>query len=535
MVVSVVLLATACGGDDLGGSGGSETTGTPTRGGKVIYGIEAETMGGFCLPEAQLLPSGMMVSRAIYDTLTAPNSEGEYVPYLARFVEPNATFDRWTIGLREGVQFHDGTDLTAEVVKNNLDAYRGAYPNRNPLLFVFQFENIAEVQVLDRLTVSVTTKTPWPAFRAHLFLSGRVGILAQAQLDDPDTCDRDLIGTGPFMLQVWAPNDRLIATRNPDYWQQDSDGTQLPYLDEIEFRPIIEEGQRLNAIWAGEIDAMHTSDPLHIEALDSLASSDLVELTESDQYGEVVYIILNTSRPPFDSELARRAMAHALDRRTINEIRFGQRPTIANGPFSPGDSGYLEDTGWPEFDRDRAAALVRRYEAETGEPFEFSLVTLATPDRVQTGELIQQMDEAVGASVSLRQIEQSQLANQLIAGDFDAAIVRLHPGGDPDTQYIWWHSGSPTNFGRINDDEVDRLLEEGRVTTDPAERIGLYEDLNRRFADQAFNLWLVHAVWAVATAPDVHGVMGPDLPDGGGNPFPGLGSGHPVAGLWIEP
>ena len=81
--------------------------------------------GGFCLPEAQLAISGEMVVRAIYDTLTIPNSEGEYVPYLAESVTPNDDFTEWTIKLRDGVKFHDGIDADAEVVKNNLDAYRG--------------------------------------------------------------------------------------------------------------------------------------------------------------------------------------------------------------------------------------------------------------------------------------------------------------------------------------------------------------------------------------------------------------------------
>ena len=70
----------------------------------------------------------------MYETLTAPNAEGEYVPFLAESVTPNEAFDEWTIVLRDGVTFHDGSDLTAEVVKNNIDAGRGLYPTRRPLL-----------------------------------------------------------------------------------------------------------------------------------------------------------------------------------------------------------------------------------------------------------------------------------------------------------------------------------------------------------------------------------------------------------------
>ena len=232
----------------------------PTPGGKVVYGLEAETTDGWCLPEAQLAISGIMVARSIYDTLTRPTADGTYEPWLAESVEPNDDYTEWTITLREGIKFHDGTDLTAEVVKNNLDAYRGTYPTRQPQLFIFTFQNIANVEVVDPQTVRVTMNQPWVAFDAYLYGSGRVGMMAQAQLDDTRTCAENLIGTGPFKLVDWTPNQSLTAEKNPDYWATDAEGNQLPYLDEIEFRPIVEVAQRLNALQSGEINAMHTSD-----------------------------------------------------------------------------------------------------------------------------------------------------------------------------------------------------------------------------------------------------------------------------------
>ena len=109
----------------------------------MIYAVESETASGWCLPEAQLAISGIQAARAIYDTLAQPDASGEMAPMLAESVEPNDTFDSWTILLRQGVTLHDGTDLTAEVVKNNLDAYRGAYEGRSSLLFLFVLDNHA--------------------------------------------------------------------------------------------------------------------------------------------------------------------------------------------------------------------------------------------------------------------------------------------------------------------------------------------------------------------------------------------------------
>jgi peptide/nickel transport system substrate-binding protein len=541
LLLASTLVAAACGGGDDSDGGGSEAgeepgeeeSGTPQAGGQVIYGVEAENSGGWCLAEAQLAISGIMVARTIYDTLTAPNSEGEPVPYLAESVEPNETFDMWTVTLREGVKFHDGTDLTAEVVKNNLDAYRGVYPARSPLLFVFVFDNIASVDVVDPLTLNITTKTPWPALPDYLFSSGRLGIMGQAQLDSPDGCETDLIGTGPFMLEDWVVNDHLTAVRNPDYWRQDENGTQLPYLDEITFRPIIESAQRVTALQAGEINAMHESGGLQIEQLRQLAESGTIENNESDQFSEVTYGMLNTSKPPFDNILARQAMAHAVDRERINQLRNNGIFELASGPFAPGNMGYLADTGYPEYDPEEAQRLVDEYESSTGQELAFTLSSTTDPGTFARAQLLKEMAEAVGATVTLRQSEQAQLINEAIAADFQAVLWRLHEGGDPDGQYIWWREGSPVNFSRIADPEINRLLDEGRTTIDEAARQQIYEDLNRRFAEQLYNLWQEWPIWTIATLPEVNGVFGPPLPDGS-EPFPGLASGHPTVGLWIE-
>ena len=186
-----------------------------------IYGVEAETDGGWCLAEAQLALSGIMVARTIYDTLTAPNAAGDYVPYLAESVEPNGDYTQWTITIRDGVKFHDGTDLTAEVVKNNLDAYRGEYRDaggnliRRPLLFTFVFQDVAAVDVADPRTVVVTTARPWVAFPAYLFASGRLGIMGQAQLDDAEDCDENLDRHRPVPaagVGAQRPSHRRYAT-----------------------------------------------------------------------------------------------------------------------------------------------------------------------------------------------------------------------------------------------------------------------------------------------------------------------------------
>ncbi len=110
----------------------------------------------------------------------------------------------WTIKLRPGIKFSDGSALDAQTVKDNLDAYRGMLPVRNPLLFTFVFSDISAVTVVNPLTVAVTTKVPWTAFPWFLWRSGRMGIMGEAQVKDPKNCNTNLIGTGPFEKVSWV-------------------------------------------------------------------------------------------------------------------------------------------------------------------------------------------------------------------------------------------------------------------------------------------------------------------------------------------
>lgn len=532
-ILALGMVAAACGGgDDDGDAGGTgdEDAGTPTPGGRVVYGLEAETLDGWCLPEAQLAIGGIQVATAVYDTLTRPNAEGEYEPWLAESVESNDDGSQWTITLPEGITFHDGSELTAEVVKNNLDAYRGAYEGRSPQLFVFVFEPIESIEVVDPLTVQVNMKQPWVSFDAQLHGDGRVGIMAQAQLDDASTCAENLIGTGPFVFQDWVPNQRFIAEKNPDYWATDADGNQLPYLDEIEFRPIVEVAQRQNALESGEINAMHTSDPRTVADLRDLADAGEITTYESSDFGEVTYVMLNASKPPFDNPIAREALAYAADFEEYNAIIGAGILDRASGPFAPGNIGHVEESLMPEHDLERAQELVEQYEEETGESFSFTYSTTQGQATIDAAQLLQQQAEAAGMRVEIVTVDQSTLIDLALQGDFDANGWRNHPGGDPDRQYNWWKSGSPVNFGRFSDPEIDSLLDEGRTTAEGRDEI--YQELTQRFADQMWNIWLHPTVWTIGMATDVHGVPGEGPADAEG--FPGLATGHPVAYMWVE-
>ena len=122
----------------------------------------------------------------------------------------------------------------------------------------------------------------------------------------------------------------------------------------------------------------------------------------------------------------------------------------------------------------------------------------------------------------------------VIAGQFDVAAFRNHPGEDPDLNYVWFYGkGNPVNFGRFDDPVINENLDRGRTSQDPKVRKAAYEAVNRQFGKMVWNIWLYSAPWAIAEATSVHGVLGPPLSDK--VPAPSrIVTGHPLTGIWID-
>lgn len=548
--LAVALLAASCGGKKAGSSqqesaqdkqgvaqnsGRNESLGnggkTPVRGGTLNVGLGGETPGGYCLPEAQLA-SGIQVAVAIYDTLTAPDDKGNYVPFLAKSVTHSADYKTWDITLRKGITFQDGTPLTPEVVKDNLDAYRGTYPTRHPQLFIFTFGNIATTAVKGPDTVEVTTKVPWVDFPAYLYGTGRVGIMAKSQLDDTKTCDRKLVGTGPFMLKSWKVGTKMVVVRNPHYWIKAPDGKPYPYLKQINFLPISDEGQRLNALEAGEIDTAPTilgSSVTHGLALQKKGKAEVNVLPDPLQTGHLMF---NASRPPFDNPIARKAIAYASNAKFLNDTVNDGVFKLATGPFGPGSMGYVAETGQPHFNLPMAKKLVKQYEQQTGKKFSFVLNTLPDPTILQIAQIAQQQFKQAGVSVKLNTEDQATLINDAIGGSFEASLwTNTFASGDPDGNYVWWYSTSPVNFGRIKDPIIDHLLDEGRSEPNPTKRAAIYKALDREFGKQNWNIWTYFTTETLVVRPDVHGILPPTLPDGS-KPYDISTAGDPLYAAW---
>jgi peptide/nickel transport system substrate-binding protein len=505
----------------------------PKRGGSITFAVEGETTGGYCLPAAQLAAPGIEVASAIYETLVTINDKGQLVPYLAKSVTPNADFTQWTIALRPGIKFQDGEALDASALKLNLDTYRGANPKIGAPLNTFVFKSIASVTVQDPLTVVVQMSSPWPAFEDYLYGTGRMGIVAPAQLADQSTCPTHLIGTGPFKLVEWIPNEHLVVARNPSYWRPG-----LPYLDKITFIPAQDAQASLNGLSSGDFDVIQTRSELNILAMRDKKRAGQINEIDSDKGSEVGYGLLNDAKPPFNDKLARLAVAYAGDANELNQIRNKGLERIATGPFAPGTPYYLTipqalALGFPHHDTAKARMYAQQWSAaHGGQQLSFEIVTATDPSLLALTELVREQDAKAGINVTIKQVDLSTLINLALAGNFQQATWENHPQGDPDGLYVWFHSGSPVNFSGIKDPVIDQDLEQGRVTTDPAKRVAIYKDLTKRFDSEVYELWTWYQHYGVGSQNNIGGLSGVPLPDGHGLPYALYAGFVPVIGLY---
>jgi peptide/nickel transport system substrate-binding protein len=365
--------------------------------------------------------------------------------------------------------------------------------------------------------------------------------MAQAQLDDKNTCASKLIGTGPFMMKDWIRNDHLTAVKNPNYWRTDKDGTKLPYLDQITFKPIVESAQMVNGIQAGNLNLALDDGATDIVQYRQFAKDGKINLTESIKYPELAYTMFNTTVPPFNNINARLAFAYAVDREQENHLRNKDVSPLASGPFGPDVLGYVKDTGLPVYNVEKAKSYAAQYKKDTGQAIQFTYLSPGTdPETLKTIALIKTYVEKAGLKMTVKAVDESQGINNVIGKQFQATAWRNHPGFDPDTEWVWWHCAvpgktcdNPVNFGGFNDPVINKAFEIARASNDQAVRRTQYETINKQFAKMVYNGWGWYSDWTIPAGTNVHGIDNLPLPDGAA-PFPGLTSGIDPAGIWLS-
>jgi len=347
------------------------------------------------------------------------------------------------------------------------------------------FANVASLAAPDPLTVTVTMNAPWAAF--PVALTGQAGVVpAPAMLDDPDGASNP-VGTGPFSFVSWTPDKELVTERNPNYWQNDAEGQQLPYLDGVRFVPIPDDGSRTASIQTGDLDMTHTTEVASIATFRSMAEAGQLQLVEQRGPAEVTFAQFNMAQPPFDDIRARQAAVHAIDQQQWVDVITQGLNDAATSVFRPSSKWY-HDADYPSYDLEEAKRLVQEYEAEKG-PLEFSYSVLSTPVATQQGELIRSMLEQAGMTVTVNATDASTFIVNGALGQYEMIQWGQFGSPDPDYEHVWWYSANANppgqlalNFPRNRDPLVDEALNKARSTDVFDTRKQAYVELQERFA-----------------------------------------------------
>lgn len=534
----------------------------PVLGGTLIVSGEAEVTSPWTPAAMQCDTYCFQRARTFFDSVAAIGDDLKVHPVLAEAITPNDDYTEWTITVREGITFTDGTPVNADALIKNLQLSGTGLLISAALLDVAKVPSAADpaknelkIEKLDEMSFTIFTglngdpaqPLPWPGF--DVYLTGQWGLIASPAWLDAVAADPALaampIGSGPFIVESFAPRDKLVVKRNPNYWLKDANGNQLPYLDGAEFRVIEDSEIEADALRSGDIDIFSTSAALVVA--DFREQADEFPMREQSDFTETDYILIDHDKPgPLQDVRVRCALSKAIDREEYVEALSNGISTPANGVFSPGQEGYLEDNGFDiTQDIEGAKALIDEYEAETGTQVAINYGTTTSQINAQRAELMKGYWNAIGVDFEYQQVPQDSFITSALFGaeNFFAFAWRQHAGLTIDTQNYWWHSRSASpdgalslNFARIRDDVVDENLDIARSDPDPAARKAAAEAVNRRMAEQCHQIPFVYTVWGTPHKPSVMGLGDGVLPDGAkardGAGFSGQFWMHNV---WINP
>jgi peptide/nickel transport system substrate-binding protein len=366
-LVLVSLVAAACGGDDGGssGTGGSDTTedpGTPVAGGSATLLVISEI--GTLDPVKMTGSAGSDGLRAfaLYGALVAYDAgESAAQPVLAESFEPDPTFTTWTLKLKPGITFSDGTPFDAAAVQANWERAKDI-SQRSPALTTAMATTA--LTVTDPTTLTVTLASPNANFDNAVARTALNYIASPTAFRGGTDLTSTAVGAGPFLLDQWLRDDRMVLTKNPDW--KGSEGT---YLDELTIRVLGDEEQRIDTFVTGQADAFYTATPASVIRAEnelSGATPVSVDVTTGMTY------VFNTTKPPFDDIRVRKAFVQGVDWQAFADTVFGEGATAATNFTLEGTPWYTEDAALPSYDPDEAQRLIDEYVAEKGGPLEIT-------------------------------------------------------------------------------------------------------------------------------------------------------------------
>ena len=472
---------------------------TPKRGGVLRLTVQADPLH---FDPHQTISFVTMVPLSLVYSRLVKVKAGPSVRPMTYPIEPDLA-ESWTqqndttyvFKLRKGVRWHpkppvNGRELTADDVKYTYERFLTITGNPNkPVL-----EYVDRIEAVDKHTVKFTLKEP-NAWFLDLLASTSTWIVAKECVEKFGDLKKveSVVGTGPWMLERWEPNVKLVYVRNPNYFVPG-----LPYADGVDMLIDKDPSSRLATWLSGKTDfgpeyqhAVRWLDaPLARQRKPGLQTAEYTWLTS----GSVGFKLAN---PPFGDLRVRRAMGRATNTAEVYEsLAFSQGHWTPN-PIVPAafaewsipiDQLGPEGKKLYEFNTGEAKRLL----AEAGHPNGFKTTVEAAaavygPDFDDFVQITIKNWKAAGIDADLKLKEYGAFISSTIFGKFDAMFLGLRGAwADPEAYfYRWFMPGQPLNVWGVNDPKLIDMIKLQRRTFDVAKRKQVVFDIQRYLADQA--------------------------------------------------
>ena len=456
--------------------------------------------------------TGSIVAK-LYDGLMRYDYEStDVVPNLAENVEVNDDATVFTITLRDGVTFHDGSPLTAEDVKYSFE--RVLNPDTaSPVSWVFEdagisgieafvndeADGVSGIEVLDPQTVRITLEQPYAPFLFHLAMPAAhiVSEEVASALEAGEDLSSNPVGTGPFELADRVRDSSLTLAAYPDYF------AGAPAIDGVEYRIITDPLITWQEFLAGNLDVSGVPDALFADITNDPQYEDMLQtLPELAVY----YFALNQSFEPFRDLRVRQAVAMAIDRQAIIDGVFNGKDLLANSPIPPGLAGYDPELQAYSYDPEMARQLLTEAGYEDG--FDLTIWSTRTPTTIAVNEAIQFYLSEIGIRAELNQVDFGTLIDGAINGrapafylswfaDYGDAYNFLHP--------LYVASGAD-RYGYSNP-EVAEILSEAATMSNLEDRVPLYQEAQQQVVEDIPVVYIRYPVTYYAVRPGVTGIL----------------------------
>ena len=490
----------------------------PSRGGTIQFATRSDTRGLDTHRNFIYYVSSPLA--ATTGGLLDINEKMEPSPGMAEEWDVSDDLKTWTFKLRRGAEFHNGESVTAEAIKWNLE--RIMDPTIGHAFTRAALEDLERVSVDDKYTVRLHLENPNAAMDSNLVYYP-VNLMAPGAVAQADT---NPAGCGPFKFKSWKRFDTTEMVRFENFWQTDSEGNSLPYLDGLIGKPKKEDRVRLTALRAGEVDL-----------IDNMAYADAQAFKKdyADKFNTwdvphvgTAFVSFNMKNGVFadkdnpDAHTLRMAAAHAIDHQGIHEAIFNGMGAIAKGFYSEFSPWYAPGaTSWPEYDPDKAKAL--RKKANGGDSKLLIIAVDEYPYMNQSGEIVHAMLQEAGFDISFEIHPNPVMAEKYEKGDFhldsSAHSYRIDPDAWYSRPFLSTSADNKRRYG-YNNPKVDEMILGAKLVRDREKRRLMYQDIETIVNTDLPMLYTHYVPLVQAGAKRVHGYKpafaGPFQYSGGG-------------------